>query len=129
MPALHLPRTAFRTKAPSMESSSGRSTAARRTAPTSRVAFVPTYQFEPASSKGSAFCWITGEPSIFMADRSYTVASDKGESRSELATRVTREFELTHGRSRGSIFGISEAADKQAEEFARQKRLRRKVAA
>jgi hypothetical protein len=80
------------------------------------VSFEPTYQFTPGASRNNAFCWLTGEPSIFAGNKAFT-PNDKGESRSQTATRTVIQYELTHGRSQGTVMGISASADRQSEEF------------
>lgn len=74
--------------------------------------FVPTYQFTPEASKESAFAWLVNpRPSIFSGLRSFAV-DDSGN-----ASRAVQRFEEETGRSRGTIYGISEASDKAAAEF------------
>lgn len=79
-------------------------------------AFRALYQHTPEASKGNAFCWDDGTPSIFMASRTF-VANVNGESASQTAARAVQQFEATTGRSRGTVYGISRKSDAASEQF------------
>lgn len=78
-------------------------------------------------SQGNTFDWDTGQPSIFMSVRG-VVANANGESASQVAARAVNRHERETGRSRGTIFGLSRASDKVAEEFQRQIALHKRRA-
>jgi hypothetical protein len=74
------------------------------------------YRNTPRASKGNAFCWDDGTPSIFMGTRTF-MANANGESVSQTAARAVHQFEQDTGRSRGTVYGISAKSEKLAEEF------------
>jgi len=78
--------------------------------------FKALYQHTPEASKGNAFCWDTGRPSIFMADRTFK-PTESGDSLSQTASRAVQEFEQSNGRNPGTLYGLSAKSDKAAEEF------------
>lgn len=77
----------------------------------------------------SAFHWRDfPRPSIFLTDRAF-VANASGETTSQAASKAVQAFEQKHGRSQGTVHGISSAADRATMEFRRLAGERRKVAA
>jgi hypothetical protein len=77
----------------------------------------------------SAFHWKDDpRPSIFATDRAF-VANASGQTTSQTASKAVQAFEQKHGRSQGTVHGISSAADRATMEFRRLAGERRKVAA
>ncbi len=81
-------------------------------------------------SRNNAFTdWRDGEASIFASDPKFCARGDAKESTSQIASRAVREHEEETGKSRSRIYGLSKASDNSANEFARQRALRKKGAA
>jgi hypothetical protein len=57
------------------------------------------------------------------------VANASGQTTSQTASKAVQAFEQKHGRSQGTVHGISSAADRATMEFRRLAGERRKVAA
>ena len=88
-----------------------------------------------AHAKGTAHEWSSDEAREAGRKGGVTVSRDRahmaaigregGESRSALASKAVREYEETTGRSRGTVMGISSAADRATEEFRAKAALRK----
>jgi hypothetical protein len=65
----------------------------------------------------SAFHWKDDpRPSVFATDRAF-VANASGQTTSQTASKAVQAFEQKHGRSQGTVYGVSAAADRATAEF------------
>lgn len=64
----------------------------------------------------SPFKWATfPQPSQFMQDEKFWKGAASGKTMAAIQTEAMQRFEVKHGRSGGSIPGLSDKADKQTE--------------